>query len=254
MELGAGAAAAHLATVLLETPDHAGVSQQRQIVDQGGDVVGVLHPSQHLVVRQYLGTVRAGEFEETPQQGRAPHAGQREYVPRDGGFHDGVPDVAGQPLGLLDQWCGAGVAAVQNVLLKVPAEGVPHLSEAPVRHSQHFEAACEALEKPLWTSRGDDPRRNTCSSEPFRLSSSHSSLTASGQPSTFWISSRTRTAPRLFRARALAWFHCWEIQTEDCNTTRGSRRWRSGGAFRSVPGPGAPWWSFPPDAGRIRLG
>ena len=73
-------------------------------------------------------------------------------------------------------------------------------------------------ESPLWTSRGDEPIRITCSSEPFRVSSSHRSFTASGQPSTFWISSRTRTAPSLSRERALAWFHCWEIQMEVCST------------------------------------
>jgi len=48
--------------------------------------------------------------------------------------------------------------------------------------------------RPVWTNRGDEPKRKTFNEISFILSSSHRRFTVSDQPSIFWISSNMISA------------------------------------------------------------
>src|SRR4029078_6350731 len=94
---------------------------------------------------QDLPRIRARQAEQLAEQAGLLDPVEEEDVAREGGLDQRVEDVLLPALVAADERRGTGVAAVDEIRVEVPAEGVAHLRERPVRDADDLEATGDAV-------------------------------------------------------------------------------------------------------------
>lgn len=105
----------------------------------------ILELAEHLGVREYLSGVIACQLEQPPQQCRLVHPREEQHIPSNRCLDKGIEDVARPALRISNQWGSAGVAAVEQVRVEIPAKAGTHLREGPVGKVENLESPGKAL-------------------------------------------------------------------------------------------------------------